>query len=202
MSPTLVLTNCPCAPRPAITSLVPNWNIRPSTIDTSSRAVTPCGSMPRIGTLAGLSGLERFGRSMTTYSSAEASAVWPSRLMPGACLMTSASGPSNPLVISLSDPLRSTSARRGDPASSSAAPNPAAIDSTETNTTTTPAMPTIATADELNRCGMVRTLNARTAATCRNQLTTTTSPVVLVLVTFYVLTFYVLRTSNDRTTRF
>ena len=65
--------------------------------------------------------------------------------MPGACLMMSTSAPETPLVISLSAPLRITSARSGDPDPCIAAANPAAIDSTDTNTTTTPAMPTMAT---------------------------------------------------------
>ena len=83
--------------------------------------------------------------------------------MPGACLMTSTSGPPRPLVISLSAPLRMTMARVGDPDPRIAAVNPDAIESTDTNTTTTPAMPTMATPDEPSRCGMVRRLSAVTA---------------------------------------
>ena len=44
-----------------------------------------------------------------------------------------------------------------------AAVNPEAIDSTETSTITTPAMPMMATPDEPRRCGMVRRLSAVTA---------------------------------------
>ena len=84
--------------------------------------------------------------------------------MPGACLMTSTSGPLRPLVISLSAPLRITSARSGEPDPCIAAVKPAAIDSTDTNTTTTPAMPTMATPDELRRCGIVRMFSASTAS--------------------------------------
>ena len=73
--------------------------------------------------------------------------------MPGACLMMSTSAPPRPLVISLSAPLRITSARVGEPEPRIAAVKPAAIDSTETSTTTTPAMPTMATPDEPSRCG-------------------------------------------------
>ena len=62
--------------------------------------------------------------------------------------MTSTSGPDRPLVISLSAPLRITSARDGEPEPRMAAVKPAAIDSTDTSTTTTPAMPTMATPDE------------------------------------------------------
>ena len=64
VSPTFRFTNCPFAPRPTITSLVPNRNIRPSMIDTSGRSVMPSGSMPRIGTFADESGDDFFGRSM------------------------------------------------------------------------------------------------------------------------------------------
>src|SRR5688572_22026861 len=84
--------------------------------------------------------------------------------MPGACLMTSTSGPSSPLVSSVSAPLRITSARPGEPEPCIAAAKPAAIDSTETNTTTTPAIPIMATADELRRAGMVRKFSAMMAA--------------------------------------
>src|SRR5688572_5657197 len=88
--------------------------------------------------------------------------------MPGACLITSMSAPSSPLVISVSAPLRITSARLGEPDPCMAAENPAAIDSTETNTTTTPAMPTIATAEELRRAGIVLRFSAITAVVCRS----------------------------------
>ena len=58
--------NCPLAPRPTMTSLVPNWNIRPAMSDISLRSGMPAGSMPRIGTLADVSGVDFFGRSMMT----------------------------------------------------------------------------------------------------------------------------------------
>ena len=83
--------------------------------------------------------------------------------MPGACLMISTSGPPRPLVISLSAPLRMTSARLADPDPRMAAANPAEIDSTDTKTTTTPAMPITATADEPSLAGMVRRLSAMMA---------------------------------------
>ncbi len=53
------------APRPTTTSLVPNSNIRPSTIRNSSRTLVACGSTPRIGTLAEVL-VVIFGMSMTT----------------------------------------------------------------------------------------------------------------------------------------
>ena len=164
MSPTFRLTNCPFAPRPAITSFVPNLNMRPSTIENSLRSGMLSGPMPRTGTFAGASGDDFFGRSIITISSAAASGVWPSRLIPGACLMTSTSVPLRPLVISLSAPLRITSARSGEPEPCIAAVKPAAIDNTDTNTTTTPAMPMMATPDELRRCGIVRMFRASTAS--------------------------------------
>ena len=93
----------------------------------------------------------------------------PSRFIPGRLLddFDLRAGP--PLVISLSAPLRMTSARSREPDPCIAAVKPAAIDSTDTNTTTTPAMPTIATAEELRRCGIVRMFSAMTASVCRSQ---------------------------------
>src|SRR5690606_3722594 len=76
------------------------------------------------------------------------------------------SGPPRPLVISESAPLRITMARSGDPASCIDALNPSAIDSTATRTTTTPAMPMMATMDDPSRCGMVRRLSTVTATIC------------------------------------
>src|SRR5687767_13693546 len=85
--------------------------------------------------------------------------------------MMSTSAPPRPLVISLSAPLRITSARTGDPDASIAAAKPCAIDNTETSTITTPAMPTIATPDEPRRCGMVRRLTIVTASVCLRKFT-------------------------------
>src|SRR6478735_3690306 len=90
-------------------------------------------------------------------------AFLPSRKSPGACLMMSTSGAEIPLVISLSAPLRSTSARESDPVCSIAAEKPCAIDNTDTSTITTPAMPTMATPEEPSRCGMVLKFNIVTA---------------------------------------
>ena len=57
-----------------------------------------------------------------------------------------------------------TMARVGEPESRIAAVNPEAIDSTDTSTMTTPAIPTMATPDEPRRCGIVRKLRAVTAS--------------------------------------
>ena len=120
--------------------------------------------MPRIGTFAGVP-VDRLGKSTTTNNSAAATGRPPACAMPGACLTMSVSGPVRPLVISDCDPLRRTIARLGDPVPCTAALNPSLIDSTDTSTTTTPAMPMTATTDELNRCGIVRMLTSVTATT-------------------------------------
>src|SRR5262245_11496578 len=91
--------------------------------------------------------------------------------MPGASLMILISGPSIPLVISVSAPARNTSARPCEPDPAIALENPAEIDSTETNTTTTPAIPMMATAEEPSLCGIVRRLRDNTATVCLSHLT-------------------------------
>ena len=85
--------------------------------------------------------------------------------------MMSTSGPPRPLVISLSAPLRITSARTVEPDCSMAAEKPCAIDSTDTSTMTTPAMPTMATPEEPRRCGMVRRFSIVTAMVCLMKFT-------------------------------
>src|SRR6478672_8790788 len=96
--------------------------------------------------------------------------------MPGASFTVSTPMLSMPLVSSLSAPLRRTSARSGEPEPRMAAEKPAAIDSTDTKTTTTPAMPTIATPDEPSRAGIVRRLSAITASVWRIHFATSASP--------------------------
>src|SRR5215510_6624215 len=93
--------------------------------------------------------------------------------MPGASLMTLVSGPSIALVISVSEPARTISARPlAEPdAPPIAVAKPAEIDSTETNTTTTPAIPIMATAEEPKRLGIVRRLTSITAIVCLSQFT-------------------------------
>src|SRR5882672_5166067 len=127
----------------------------------SSRTCSATASMPRSGTLAGVP-VERLFTSTMTYSSGDASARLSTRFRPGASLMTSAWPPGKPLVISESAPRRMTIARLGEPALAIAARKPSPIESTATNTITTPAMPITATAEELRRCGIVRTLSAAT----------------------------------------
>src|SRR5947207_7447077 len=91
--------------------------------------------------------------------------------MPGASLMILVSAPSIPLVISVSEPARSTSARLGEPDPPIACENPAEIDNTDTKTTTTPAIPIMATAEEPNRLGIVRRLTIMIAIVCLSQFT-------------------------------
>src|SRR5678816_2099510 len=74
-----------------------------------------------------------------------------------------------PLVSSVSAPVRRMRARSGEPDPVIAAANPAAIESTETKTMTTPAMPIMATADEPSREGIVRRLTDMTAIVCLSQ---------------------------------
>src|SRR5262245_13451984 len=90
--------------------------------------------------------------------------------MPGASLMTLVSSPSSLLVISVSEPARRTRVRPFEPEPSIAAENLAEIDSTDTNTTTTPAIPIIATVEEFNLLGIVRRLSSMTATVCLNHL--------------------------------
>lgn len=71
----------------------------------------------------------------------DAAGAAPVRKTPGASEMIVVCSALRPLVISLSLPDRITITRSGAAASRSAAVNPSAMESTATNTTTTPAMP-------------------------------------------------------------
>src|SRR5262245_58536987 len=90
--------------------------------------------------------------------------------MPGASLMILVSSPASPLVISVSEPARRTRARPVEPEPPIAAEKPAEIDSTDTNTTTTPAIPIIATAEEPSLLGIVSILSSVTATVCLSHL--------------------------------
>src|SRR5262245_1563571 len=85
--------------------------------------------------------------------------------------MTSVSPPPIVLVISESAPARITMARLGEPAFAIAARNPSPMDRTATNTITTPAIPITANAEELKRCGIVRTLSDATVRVCDSHRT-------------------------------
>ena len=93
-----------------------------------------------------------------TKSSGDAIAPRSSRAMPGVSMMSRAVSPLRPLVISVSLPARMTITVCGSPTPAIAALKPSAIDSTPRKTTTTPAMPMIATADEPSRCRIDRRL--------------------------------------------
>ena len=113
--------------------------------------------------------VDRFGRSTITNSSAEASgrlAVAPdARRLLDRCRPRRRPG-------RWSSRCRRRCASRarasGEPGVAHRGRKPSAIDSTDTNTTTTPAMPTMATADEPSRCGIVRRLSAVTASVWRD----------------------------------
>ena len=78
--------------------------------------------------------------------------------------------PAIALVISVSDPALITKARSAEPDPFIALENPAEIDRTETKTTTTPAMPMMATAEEPSLPGIVRRFSIITAVVCRSHL--------------------------------
>ena len=87
-----------------------------------------------------------FTRSTPTNSSADASGPTPgARAISGASFTTTMSSRIRMLVISESEPVRMTIAVSGDPVFAIVALMPSAIDSTDTRTATTPAMPTTAT---------------------------------------------------------
>ena len=136
--------------RPTMISLVPGRNMRPSTRRTSSRTPKAAGSTPRSGTLATVP-VVRFSRSTTTKSSAEATGPPSLRRTPAASLMMRVSARARALLSSLSLPPRMTIAVSEEPAPASADWKPSAIESTATKTSTTPATPTIATAEAPTR---------------------------------------------------
>ena len=143
--------------------------MRPSTIFSRSRTLNAAGSTPRSGTFTSVP-VERLGRLMMTNNSAEASAPSGERATPGASAMMRALSRESPLTISLSAPLRSTSAASGEPDAAIVRRKPAAMDSTPTSTVTTPAMPMTAAPTEPRRCGMPSRPNLVTEAICDSQL--------------------------------
>src|SRR5215207_1839303 len=124
--------------------------------------------MPRRGTLASVP-VERLGRSTTTYSSAEATGIRPARATPGASEMMRVASRSRPLIISLSLPERRTIAVSAEAFEVMVLRKPSAIDSTATNTATTPATPSTAAAEAPRRWPMVRRLSQVTVATWESQ---------------------------------
>ena len=107
-----------------------------------------------------------FGRSMMTISSAAASAAPAVAPIPGACLMTSTSGPLRPLVISLSAPPRMTSARSGEPDALHRRLKSGCNRQHRDEHDDDAGDADDGDADELSRCGMVRMFSESTASVC------------------------------------
>src|SRR5438477_9329891 len=169
LEPTSSPANSAAAPAPTATSFRPHSIIRPRTILTLSRTLNAGGSTPRSGTFASVP-VERLGRLMMTNSSADASAPSEPRATPVESAITRVSSRDMPLTISLSDPPRSTRAVSGEPDTVIARRNPCAMESTPTNTATTPAIPNTASATAPRRWGMVNKPNFVTEAVCEIQL--------------------------------
>ena len=155
--PTSRPANARAAPEPTITSLRPVAKRRPASIRMFPRTSNAPCSTPRKGTLASVPVL-RFGRLMMTNNSAELSGPAALRATPGASPIVRMASRSRPLVISLSEPLRSTTATSGEPDTVIARRNPSAIASTPTSTPTTPAIPTAAVSAAALRSGSERRL--------------------------------------------
>ena len=90
--------------------------------------------------------------------------------MPGASLTTVTVSEPKPPDNSLVEPARMMMATSSEPLPSSAAWNPAAMDSSAINTSVTPPMPSTATSDDDQRCGMFRRFMPVTAAICAKGL--------------------------------
>ena len=162
--------NWPAAPRPTITSFRPVSNRRPSTMRTFGRTAKALGPTPRSGTFAVVLVLF-LSRSTMTNSSAEATGPLSLRRTPAASATRRTSSSARPLTISLSAPERITMAVSGDPVAAIVLRNPSAMESTATKIATTPAMPTMATSDEVARWPIVRRFSSVTTTTCESQPT-------------------------------
>src|SRR5262245_7396054 len=90
--------------------------------------------------------------------------------------MTRTASPARPLVISVSLPALRISTTSGSPEAFIVAFTPSAIDRTATKTSTTPAMPMTATAEEPSRAGMERMLTPVTAMICDSISFSSVSP--------------------------
>src|SRR6187455_927618 len=89
-----------------------------------------------------------------------------SRLMPGASLTTVTVSAPKPPDSSLVEPARMMMATSSEPEPSSATLKPAAIDNSATSTSVTPPIPSTATMDDDQRCGMFRRFMPVTAVIC------------------------------------
>ncbi len=132
--------------RPAIISLSPRLNIRPSTSLTSGRSGKAPGPTPR--TTMNESVLPSFGISIEARSSADAIGT-PSTpfLIPGMPRIVMALSRLNPPPLSVFALRPMTIARSGRPLRVMDSMNPRDIASTDTSTATTVAMPTTITSD-------------------------------------------------------
>src|SRR5690349_3984866 len=156
--PTATPSNCCVACFPAINSLSPDWNMRPSTSFTSGRMAKPAGSTPRSATLTLACLLATSLRSSVMTMISPDTSGWPSApfLMPGSdCTSGSVSGPM-PEDSSASTPADSSSARSSLPVPASVRSKPRLIDSMPISTPTTKAMPTTITSEVPMRLPMLR----------------------------------------------
>src|SRR6187549_3863698 len=90
--------------------------------------------------------------------------------MPGASLTTVTVSTPKPPDSSLVEPARMMIATSSEPEPSSATLKPPAIDKSATSTSVTPPMPSTATMDDDQRCGIFRRFIPVTAATCAMEL--------------------------------
>ena len=157
-SPTATPSNCCVACRPAMSSLRPDWNSRPSTSFTSGRIASPAGSTPRSATLSLACSLPSpFFSSVITMISPDASGrPSASCLMPGSELTSGSTSGPMPDDSSDSTPADSSSARSLVPVPFSVRSKPRLIDSMPISTATTQPMPTTITSEVPGRLPMLR----------------------------------------------
>ena len=113
---------------------VPGRNMRPSTMLTCGRSVSPCGVTPRITTLDALP-LSRLGRLISTTGSFDRSLLPSSPVaIEGSDSTIEAEARSMPLCTSLCDPRRMISTLSGCPVATRVSSSPAASISTVAKT--------------------------------------------------------------------
>src|ERR1039458_5972080 len=165
--PTSSPPNSWAAPTPAMTSFFPHSFIRPAMILMFPRTASAAGSTPRSGTFASVP-VERLGKLIITYNSADESGPLVPRATPGASAMTWVISWLRPLTISLSAPLRKMMALSSEPEAVMAIWKPTAMERTATSTATTPAMPTMVAATEPRRRGTLISPKRGRGTTCKN----------------------------------
>ena len=153
--------------------------MRPSTSSKLLRTNGAIGLTPRNGRLV-LASLPFILPSTSTYNSGDRMGL-PTRLaftsLPGAAFLIPGASPTTVTVStpkppdsSLVEPARMMMATSSEPLPSSAAWNPAAMDSNAISTSVTPPMPSTATSEDDHRCGILRRFMPVTAAICENGL--------------------------------